>query len=243
MNLPQEIAIDLIKLIFSAVSLYLMLQLYIKHRQPELSHAAERRRSAIALFCILLVLAIKVTEDVISRESHVVDEAILLYIHEHSPAAMRGFWETVTLTGSSKFLVPLTLVSVAALVYYNRRFDALLLALSVIIASLVVYVVKMLINRTRPALWDTEWYWGSSFPSGHTLVVASFATAAFLITQRIWPRQKMKLLLLNLTWMLLVGYSRLVLGVHWPTDVLVALCVGIMIPLLLQVSMESRLKR
>jgi undecaprenyl-diphosphatase len=41
-------------------------------------------------------------------------------------------------------------------------------------------------------------------------------------------------------WVLLVGFSRLVLGVHWPTDVVVAACIGAAIPLGFSFSLEHR---
>ena len=43
-----------------------------------------------------------------------------------------------------------------------------------------VYGLKAIVGRARPALWGSQWYWGSSFPSGNTLSTAAFATAAAL---------------------------------------------------------------
>lgn len=131
---------------------------------------------------------------------------------------------------------------VVGLSIYKRYFDALLLALSVTLAGATVYAVKTMVNRSRPALWDTEWYWGSSFPSGHTLAVASFATALYLIIRRLRLSAQGFALCATLAWIGMVGLSRLVLGVHWPTDVLVASCIGTIIPLLLHVVLESLLR-
>jgi undecaprenyl-diphosphatase len=122
----------------------------------------------------------------------------------------------------------------------RRRFEALLLATSVISAATVVYVVKMVVGRVRPALWETEWYWGSSFPSGHTLVVAAFAIAAALCISRIWPGARKFALWTAISWICLVAFSRLVLGVHWPTDVLAAACIGASLPLAMSVALELR---
>lgn len=47
-------------------------------------------------------------------------------------------------------------------------------------APLLVYALKTVVGRDRPLLWDAQSYWGSSFPSGHTLSSAAFATAAVL---------------------------------------------------------------
>jgi undecaprenyl-diphosphatase len=104
----------------------------------------------------------------------------------------------------------------------------------------VVYGMKVIIGRERPALWEVQWYWGSSFPSGHTLVMAAFATSAALVAGRLWPAVRVPALVLALAWTLLVGLSRLVLGVHWPTDVMVATCLGMAMPLAFGLALESR---
>src|SRR6266480_1533713 len=99
---------------------------------------------------VLAVCAIKVSEEVIGGESGPIDRAILLFIHKHVPGALTGFFEAVTLTGSSKVLFPLASAATIALLCARRRLEALLLAASVIGGAAVVYVVKALVGRARP---------------------------------------------------------------------------------------------
>jgi undecaprenyl-diphosphatase len=233
-----ELLEDTIKLALIVASLYFALGAYVRRRQPALSEPLERRRLAVLVVLILSVSAIKVTEDVLGGDSGPIDRAILLFIRGHVPVALNGFFEAVSFTGSSGVLFPLTTAATLALLLTKRRFEALLLAASVISGATVVYVIKSAVGRARPALWETELYWGSSFPSGHTLVVAAFAIAAALCISRMWPAARGFAFSIALSWTLLVALSRLVLGVHWPTDVLAAACIGAFLPLVMSVALE-----
>lgn len=102
------------------------------------------------------------------------------------------------------------------------------LSLSVASASLVAHVLKLAIGRARPPLYDSEGIFGlhpfagdfyyESFPSGHsTHVGAVFAALAFL-----FPRFRVLFLSLGL-WL---GATRIILGVHYPSDVIAGLALG-----------------
>jgi undecaprenyl-diphosphatase len=235
-----ELIEDIAKLSLIVACLYFALGAYVRRRKVAWSEPVAKRRLLILSMIVFAVVAVKVGEDVVAGESGPIDEAILLFIHSHLPGMLTRFFEVVTYTGSAKTLFPLTIAATIALLGARRRFEALLLAASVISSATVVYVVKMLAGRARPALWETEWYWGSSFPSGHTLVVAAFATAAVLCVSRIWPRAREFALSVAVLWISLVALSRLVLGVHWPTDVLAAACIGAFLPLAISVVLEVR---
>jgi undecaprenyl-diphosphatase len=213
---------------------------YARHRRPGWSRALERRRLAVLLILVCAVSAIQTSEGVLDGDAHPMDEAILLFIHQHVSGPAITFFEAVTLSGSSKALTPLTILAATALLGARKRFEAALLAGSMIAAALLVYAIKLLVQRPRPQLWETESYWGSSFPSGHTLSVAAFATATVLCAIRIRPSLQTPATIIGLLWILLVGFSRLVLGVHWPTDILVAACLGAFIPLAMSVAHELR---
>ncbi len=222
---------DLAKLALFVVGAYLVLQSSARRWRPGWSPQLARRRLAVLGLLTLAMSGIKVIEDVVAQESGPVDTAILWFVREHVPAALGGFFAAVTRSGSANFLLPAGAVAVAVLLIAKRRFEALLLGTSMLAGVLLVYALKSLVGRTRPALWQTDWYWGSSFPSGHTLSTAAFATASALCLARVWPRAAASAMAAALLWSGLVALSRLVLGVHWPTDVLAALCLGMFIPL------------
>lgn len=231
---------DSAKLALIVASLYFALGVYVRSQQSAWSEPLQRRRLAILWMLVLAVLAIKIGEDVLGGESGPIDQAILLFIHDHVSSTFTGFFEAVTLTGSTKILFPLAVVVIFTLFVVRRRYEALLVAVSMISSAVVIYIVKTVFDRARPELWDTDWYWGSSFPSGHTLAVAAFAIAIALCVCRIRPAAKTLALSIAVVWIVLVALSRLVLGVHWPSDVLVAACIGAFLPLAISVALELR---
>lgn len=241
--LTLEFVEDSVKLVIAVASVYLATKAYVRRMQPGWLAALQNRRTALLWIIVLAAVAIKLSEDVLGGEAGPIDRWLLLFIRAHVPLELDGFFGAVTLTGASKMLFPLTAVAAIGLVLARRYRDAALLAGSVVMATALVYVIKTVVGRERPALWEAQWYWGSSFPSGHTLVVASFATAGVIVASRIWPSAKGSSWAVALTWVALVGLSRLLLGVHWPTDVLAAACIGACIPLAVALALELRAPR
>ena len=235
-----NIVADVAKLSLLIACAYLLIVGCARRSRPQWTEHLMQRRLAVLGILTLAVTGIKLIEDVVAKESGPVDEAILWFVRDHVPAALNGFFAVVTLSGSAKWLVPLAAVAAVALLVAGRRFEALLVGASMITATLVVWGMKAIVGRARPALWEAQWYWGSSFPSGHTLSTATFSTAAALCVARIWPRAGTLAMALAVLWTGLVAVSRLVLGVHWPTDVLGAICLGAFIPLLISVVKEVK---
>lgn len=235
-----DFATDFGKLFLIIACGYVLLPTYALHMQPQWVASFTHRRFAVVAILTLAVVAIKIIEDVVAKESGPVDEAVLLFIRDHVPQAMNGFFSAITLTGSLKFLLPVAIASVAVLLVAKRRFEAILVGASVTMATALMWGINAIVGRARPALWEAQWYWGSSFPSGHTLNTAAFSIAAALAVARIWPRAGNAAMALALLWTSLVALSRLVLGVHWPSDVLAAICLGAFIPMLIGVAYDLR---
>jgi undecaprenyl-diphosphatase len=108
----------------------------------------------------------------------------------------------------------------------RRKFYILISVL--IFAAIVSQGLKQLIYRERPFIThpSIEKFsdgGGSSFPSGHTLEAFAMATALSLLFS------KKKIVIPVFAWAILVAYSRIALGVHYPSDVIAGILLGIFI--------------
>jgi len=89
--------------------------------------------------------------------------------------------------------------------------------------------LKLLFNRHRPLIPLLEPAKGLSFPSGHAFMSVCFYGLLMIIIwreERPHPVLKWVLLLLVVTWVLCIGFSRIYLRVHYFTDVLAGFCIG-----------------
>ncbi|PZF71631.1 phosphatase PAP2 family protein [Taibaiella soli] len=94
-----------------------------------------------------------------------------------------------------------------------------------LISALMVWLIKNIMFRQRPFITYTDIQklseaGSASFPSGHTTEAFAMAFAISFLSGRWW------LVLLVYTWALLVAYSRIALGVHYPSDVLGGMVLG-----------------
>lgn len=143
--------------------------------------------------------------------------ALLSWIHAVVPDSLTPLFQVLTLSASAKMVFPLLAAVLSSLVLGSVT---------------LAYLAKNAIQRVRPALWETQWYRGSSFPSGHTLTAAALATAAvYLCAMRNWPQARWPFIALTSLLALLGALTRLVLGGALPTDVLAALCAGVLLAL------------
>jgi undecaprenyl-diphosphatase len=229
---------DFARLVFFVACAAVLLRASARRGRPGWVSRLTERHVAVLGLLTLAVVGAEVFEDVLAGESGPLDTTLLWFVREHVPLALTGIFAAVTRSGSVAFLLPATATCVLVLLVARRRFEALLLAASTSTATLLIYTIKTLVGRVRPALWETQWYSGSSFPSGHTLATAAFATAGALCVAGLWPRAGRAAMAVAMLWTVLVGLSRLVLGVHWPSDVLAAICVGVFVPLAFSVAFD-----
>jgi membrane-associated phospholipid phosphatase len=145
----------------------------------------------------------------------------------------RASWSTsglkaITGLGSIQIVVGLALVLAAVDFYRTRSPWSLPFLLTVIVGmELLTLGVKDLVGRVRPALDPSAAGLGPSFPSGHSATAAAFYAAAALILGRTleWrPRQVLIGLAVGVA--VAVAASRVLLDLHWLSDVVGGLALG-----------------
>jgi undecaprenyl-diphosphatase len=135
----------------------------------------------------------------------------------------------ITALGGVAVLLIVTISSATYMLMDGRPRMALLLAVSVVGAEILNSLLKVGFARPRPELVAHQAYvFTASFPSGHSVMsAATYLTLGALLAQvQSRRRQKVFLLGLAITLTILVGLSRVYLGVHWPTDVLAGWTLG-----------------
>jgi undecaprenyl-diphosphatase len=101
----------------------------------------------------------------------------------------------------------------------RRRYAALALAAGVGGAAAMNLVLKYLFERTRPDLWTRLVHETSfSFPSGHAMASSALAFSLIVIFWR--TRWRWWIIAAGVLYMVTIGFTRLYLGVHYPTDII-----------------------
>lgn len=140
-------------------------------------------------------------------------------------AAMRD----ISALGSSAVLTLVTVVAALAFVLHGRLRRALVLVGTVIAATATSQWLKDVYDRPRPELAPHGAYVDSaSFPSGHSMLSAvTYLTLAMLVAS-VESRTSAKLMVFAVAFaiMISVGFTRVYLAVHWPSDVLARWCAG-----------------
>jgi len=149
------------------------------------------------------------------------DASVRGHIHSVSfPAltyVMRGF----TTVGEGVFLVAFGALIVWRLVVAGRRSEALFFAVAALGAELIDQLLKLLFHRARPEAFFGTSPENFSFPSGHALESLCFYLVLAEIFDPEWPRRRRLFArAVAVLFALLIGVSRIYLGIHYPTDVL-----------------------
>jgi undecaprenyl-diphosphatase len=119
------------------------------------------------------------------------------------------------------------------LTYKKRIKDFLLIVFGIIGGSVINLFIKNIIERQRPENYISvvPTY---SYPSGHSsMAMIFFFLLAYVFSNKLNKKLKKVFILLNIFIILLVGFSRIYLGLHWPTDVLGGYLFGLFIANLL----------
>ena len=154
------------------------------------------------------------------------DMAIYNFISSFNLPFISGFWKAITMFASPVIIAIMLLIFI--LIISNKKYG-LFLFINTVNIFILNQILKLIFLRPRPfelMLIDERGY---SFPSGHAMVaLAFFGLLIYFIWQMNLSKQIKKLFtILLIILILLIGISRIYLGVHYPSDVLAGYLVSL----------------
>lgn len=201
------------------------------------------RREALAPVVIFGLLAfglyvfLVIADEMAEGRLRQFDERLLLLFRDPAdPASVRGpAWLQETMVEFTALggypVIILTLIAVMGLLVITRRYGpALFTFVSVWFGWLISDLLKRFYDRPRPDLVDhLDTVHTASFPSGHAMMsTVIYLTLAALVVRFFQDfRVRIYVVMVAVLISLLVGISRIFLGVHWPSDVIAGWALGI----------------
>jgi undecaprenyl-diphosphatase len=191
---------------------------------------------AFVAVCLCLWAFLSVLDEVMEGDTRDLDRSLLLLLRVRGhPDVMIGpqwlhiFATDLTGLGSIAILAFIVLAVSGLYWFLEKRAEALLLLACSAGGVAISQALKTLFQRERPdlSLHAVEVV-NTSFPSGHAMLSAAVFLTLGALAAQFSPRKRLKAFALGtgVVATLLVGLSRVYLGVHWPTDVLAGWCVG-----------------
>ena len=184
--------------------------------------------SSLAAVCALLLVFL--LTGLLGGPDSRLDVAAVQWLGDvrHTHPKFTSFVVILTQLGSIYMTLGVGLLASGWLAIRNKLRPALLLAATVIIERLTVDGLKLIMGRPRP---DFDLHpvvtSSSSFPSGHSAnSMAVFVAVAMIVAPIAWRRPALAAAIFV---SLLIGMTRLFLGVHWPSDVIGGWALGLLI--------------
>jgi undecaprenyl-diphosphatase len=204
--------------------------------------ASVGERLELGTVILLILLAggtwgfIELADAVVEGETMAIDRALLLALRSDTdpaeplgPGWLAEMGRDITALGGVAVLM-LLILAVTVFMALRRLWHAAGLLLAAVGSGILAStLLKTAFDRTRPDLVPHGSYVSTaSFPSGHSMMAAVVYLTLGVLLARVEPDGRVKVFVLTAAVLLtlLVGISRVYLGVHWPTDVLAGWTVG-----------------
>lgn len=162
-------------------------------------------------------------DEVLEGGTQAMDETVRIFVNGFASQPLTLLMNFVTVLGSTLFLSTVFVCVFIIFIRKNRKRPAILITMTMAGAVILNFVLKVSFARPRPApFFDTPLPSSYSFPSGHSLFALCFYGALAWIFASMIHKHWLK----SLIWVaavflaLLIGISRIYLGVHYPSDVI-----------------------
>lgn len=191
-------------------------------------------KAKISLAIISFLIFVAISYLIVTRETLVFDTVIREVIYGHRNEGLTFFFTMITYLGNWQTI---TLICCLFLTFPQTRIPAgLLLSITAILSTSMEKALKITFHRQRPDLTlHLIQQGGHSFPSGHSMTsLVFYGMIIFLCQKNIKNKTITNIVTVLLVILIfLIGFSRIYLGVHYPTDVLGGWAIGICLLIIL----------
>jgi undecaprenyl-diphosphatase len=180
-------------------------------------------------FFSALALFVFVARMVFIKEKAGLDTELFDFLANYVSSVNTELMQSVSFLGTHYFLIPANLVLVLYFLFIRKeRWYSIKVPAISLTSLLLMLVLKQFFHRERPLVPLLEAAQGMSFPSGHSLMSATFYGLLIYLVWRNIQNAAAKWILTILLVLLIffIGLSRIYLRVHYPTDVIAGLSLG-----------------
>ncbi len=177
---------------------------------------------------LIAVLLFLVTSILLIAQNHFIDEKVFSLIKPQIKPGTTELMHFFSFLGNHVFLTPASLILILYFIYRKKKWMAIETATVMIGGVLLMSLLKRLIGRDRPPFPLVDGVTNFSFPSGHSFMSMAFYglmiwyAIAYIETK--WLKRTV--IFLSSFLIVVIGFSRIYLRVHYVSDVIAGFCCG-----------------
>lgn len=206
------------------------IRLVVKKRFAALALLSVELAAVILIFIFSLVAFAVLAFGVLKLSNDQFDMQVFDTVEGMVTPMTTRFMQFITFFGNHKFLIPANLILIIYFLFIKKhRWYSIKVPVIATGGVLLMFILKFVFNRPRPLIPLLEPVKGLSFPSGHAMMSMSFyGLLIFLVWENVYNRfWKWFYTITLLLFILLIGFTRIYLRLHYFSDVIAGFSVGV----------------
>lgn len=183
---------------------------------------------SLLILCIFTFIFGRFADELMESELHHFDQSIIDWVQLFVSPKLTSIMIGLTFFGSAEALILLLLISAGLMIWQRKRWETLFLVIGIAGGGIFNLLLKWIFHRQRPTLHRLIEETGYSFPSGHSMNSFVFYGMLCMLFFMFLKLRTTKAIIIMSTVLVIVmvGLSRIYLGVHYPSDVLSGYAAG-----------------
>lgn len=174
------------------------------------------------------VVFFKIFQEILEKDTLYFDQRMANYIYLWRSPWMTRVMIFITDLGA-EYMILFSILVVIILIWKKHKRSALSLVIILVMGVIINISLKQIIHRPRPIMAPLVTETSYSFPSGHAMNSAVFYLAVSFYFYHLTRKKKLSLWVTtgSIVLIILIGFSRVYLGVHYPSDVAAGYVIGV----------------